>query len=73
MDIFVSATAGSIPFKRREAPTGAEIVICTDPTFAGDCAFIFIPQNNCTEFPTGFLNDVSSVENPSDFDCTLYM
>ena len=49
------------------------IYICTDDQFSGACINYGFRNNQCSNFPTGFQDDISSVGPDQGWVCSLYV
>lgn len=57
----------------RAAQVDGHIFICTDDQFSGDCTNYGFVANTCSNFPSEFQDDISSVGPDQGWVCTLFM
>lgn len=57
----------------RAAQVDGHIYICTDDNFSGSCTNYGFTANQCSNFPSGFQDNISSVGPDKGWVCTLFI
>ncbi|THG97890.1 hypothetical protein EW026_g4196 [Hermanssonia centrifuga] len=69
----VLAIATAAPLEERAAQVDGHIFICTDDNYGGDCTNYGFTSGACSNFPSEFQDDISSLGPDSGWFCNLYL
>ncbi|KAF7363011.1 Short chain dehydrogenase [Mycena venus] len=67
----VALTASAAP-AALEAQVDGHVFICTDANFSGDCTNYGFFDDQCSNFPDEFNDDISSFRPDAGWSCTMY-
>lgn len=72
-ELTFSCTQRAEDLEARAAQVDGHIYICTDDNFSGSCTNYGFTANQCSNFPSGFQDNISSVGPDKGWVCTLFM
>lgn len=72
-ELTFSGTQRAEDLEARAAQVDGHIYICTDDNFSGSCTNYGFVANQCSNFSSGFQDNISSVGPDKGWVCTLFM
>ena len=61
------------PLTFKQAPSTGNIYVCTAWDWQGSCTNVQFNNAQCTNFPSGFQDDISSIGPDGGWKCTIYV